>query len=120
MQPGDGLTLDQSYTYCESLARSEAKNFYPAFRVLPAAKRRAMCALYAFLRIADDLSDGPGSSLEKRAALASWRAQFAEALHGDYRHALHPALHHSIQLFKVPEAYLWQVLDGVEMDLSIA
>src|SRR5262249_11171316 len=113
------LTLDQSYLYCESLARSEAKNFYPAFRILPKPKRRAMCALYAFLRIADDLSDGPGTTEEKKTALATWRRQFAQALAGEYQHSLHPALHHTLQLFRVPAEYLWQVLDGVEMDLRV-
>jgi 15-cis-phytoene synthase len=119
MKDANRLTLDRSYAYCESLARSQAKNFYPAFRVLPRAQRRAMCALYAFLRIADDLSDGPGSADEKQAALASWRQQFDRALHGEYRHSLHSALHHTLERFEVPVEYLWQVLDGVEMDLTI-
>jgi 15-cis-phytoene synthase len=112
-------TLERSYAYCECLARSEAKNFYPAFRVLPRPKRRAMCALYAFLRVADDLSDGPGNADEKRAGLASWRQQFDRALHGEYSHSLHPALHHALRQFDVPVESLWQVLDGVEMDLTI-
>src|SRR5207245_5393809 len=43
--------LAASYAYCERLARREAANFYPAFRVLPRPQRRAMCALYAFLRV---------------------------------------------------------------------
>jgi phytoene synthase len=120
MQQPNGDRLSCSYAYCERLARAQAKNFYPAFRVLPGPKRRAMCALYAFLRIADDLSDAPLSIDQKRAAVESWRREFGQALQGEYRHELHPALHHAIQVFGVPAEYLWQVLDGVEMDLDIA
>ena len=52
-------TLAASYLYCERLARKQAGNFYHAFRILPNPQRRAMCALYAFLRVTDDLTDGP-------------------------------------------------------------
>ena len=57
-------TLEQSYRYCEGVARREAGNFYHAFQVLPRAQRRAMCALYAFLRLTDDLADEPGETPE--------------------------------------------------------
>jgi phytoene synthase len=77
-----------------------------------------MCALYAFLRVADDLSDGPGSQEERRAALASWRAGLSLALGGSYRHALHAALHHTVAVFRIPRAYLEAVLEGVAMDLE--
>ena len=51
-------SLSASYAWCERLARRQAGNFYHAFRLLPAAQRRAMCALYAFMRVSDDLTDG--------------------------------------------------------------
>src|SRR5262249_35468129 len=92
---GTPLPLDSSYAYCERLARTEARHFYPAFRFLPARKRRAMCALYAFLRITDDLSDDLGSISDKQLHLASWRDQFARSLAGEHQHALYPALHHA-------------------------
>jgi phytoene synthase len=76
-----------------------------------------MCALYAFLRVADDLTDGPGSSAEKQASLATYRRQFDRALAGDYSHSLHEALHHTVQAYGIPRVYLEAVLDGVEMDL---
>src|SRR5271155_5570469 len=49
--------LQASYEFCGTLARHEARNFYYAFLLLPAAQRRSMCALYAFLRHTDDLAD---------------------------------------------------------------
>ena len=112
--------LAPSYRYCEELARREAGNFYHAFRVLPAPQRRAMCALYAFMRMADDLTDGPGPVAEKQAALSHWRRQFDRALQSDYEQPLHPALHHTVQAYAIPREYFDAVLDGVEMDLSRA
>src|SRR5438876_6638362 len=106
-----------SFAYCERLARRQAANFYPAFRVLPGPQRRAMCALYAFLRVADDLSDGPGTLAEKQDRLSTWRADFARALTGDYSHPLHAAFHHAVRIHGIPCSYISAVLDGVEMDL---
>ena len=110
--------LAHSYTYCDRLARREAGNFYTGFRVLPRPQRLATCALYAFLRIADDLSDEPGEFAHKRASLARWRAGLDGALSGAYTHRLHPALHHAVRTYGIPRAYLDAALDGVEMDLG--
>lgn len=110
--------LDESYRYCDLLARREARNFYPAFRLLPGDQRRAMCALYAFMRIADDLSDEVGAVEEKRRRLADWRQSMRQALTGAYAHPAHPALHHAVTTFAIPAAYLEAVIDGVEMDLT--
>jgi phytoene synthase len=109
--------LAASYAYCERLARREAANFYPAFRVLPGPQRRAMCALYAFLRVADDLTDGSGTAVEKHARLSTWRDDFARALAGDYSHPLHAAFHHTVRVHGIPCSSVSAVLDGVEMDL---
>ncbi len=110
-------TVARSHAYCERLARREAGNFYHAFRILPGPQRRAMCALYAFLRVSDDLTDGPELPDDKQAALAGWRGQFDRALTGDYSHPLHAAFHHTVQVYRIPRAYLDAVLEGVEMDL---
>src|SRR3954447_1029913 len=109
-----------SYAYCERVARRAAGNFYHAFRILPAEQRRAMCALYAFMRVADDLADGPGEPDSKRRPLEAWRRQLGDALAGAYRHPLHPALHRTVQRYGIPRAYLDAVLDGVGMDLDTA
>jgi phytoene synthase len=113
-------TRQWSYAWCERLARREAGNFYHAFRILPADQRRATCALYAFLRIADDLGDGDGAVDVKEAALASWRQSLHGCLEGDYRHPLHPALHDAIGRYGVPVRHLEEVLDGVGMDLTVS
>jgi phytoene synthase len=109
--------LKESYAWCERVARRQAGNFYHAFRLLPTAQRRAMCALYAFMRVADDLTDGPEAAAEKSLALAEWRRQLDAALAGAYSHRLHPAFHHTIEQYGIPRRYLDDVLDGVGMDL---
>jgi phytoene synthase len=112
------VSLADSYAYCERLARREAGNFYHAFRILPAQQRRSMCAVYAFLRIADDLSDGPDEVAVKRRLLADWRRQFVDALHGAPSHPIHPALDDAVRKHAIPSGHLHAVLDGVEMDLE--
>ena len=53
------VTLEESYRYCRGVARSRAKNFYYSFLLLDKPQRDAMCAIYAFMRYCDDLSDEP-------------------------------------------------------------
>src|SRR5271168_1730965 len=98
-------SLARSHAYCDKLARREAGNFYPAFRLLPAPQRRAMCALYAFLRIADDIGDGPGNSGEKAEQLDAWQNALEQAMIGVDSHPLHPALRHAITKYGIPLEY---------------
>jgi len=114
------ISLADSYRYCEQVARREAGNFYHAFRVLPRAQRLAMCALYAFLRLTDDIGDSHDPETQKRDQLSDWRRQFEQALTGDYTHSLHAAFHNTICTFGIPARYLHDVIDGVEMDLNIS
>ena len=104
--PRQQWTRRWSYAWCERLARREAANFYHAFRLLPAEQRRALCALYAFLRLTDDLADEPGETPAKRTALADWRSSLTAALAGEYRHPVFRALHHTVTRFGIPRAYL--------------
>jgi phytoene synthase len=64
-----------AYRVCEHIARREARNFYYAFRALPRPKRNAICAVYAFMRHADDLADDESlPHEERRLALNAWLA----------------------------------------------
>jgi phytoene synthase len=111
-------SLAESYEYCEQLARREAGNFYHAFRLLPRPQRSAMSALYAFMRVTDDVTDGPGEPAAKRTALKSWAQELDLALSGMYTHPLHAAFHHTVHAFCIPRPYLDAVLEGVGMDLE--
>ena len=70
----------ESYAYCQALAKRTAGNFYFTFLTLRRERFRAMCALYGFMRVCDDLSNAPGMNAdEKAAALREWRRQLGRA-----------------------------------------
>jgi phytoene synthase len=116
--PKSEFRLSRSYAYCERLARRQAANFYPAFRILPRRQRRSMCALYAFLRIADDLADADGPVETRRIALDDYRRDLDRALEARYAHPMHVALHRTVDTHGIPREYLDAVLDGVTQDLD--
>ena len=65
--------LTVAYSVCRGITRSAAKNFYYAFLVLPKSKRRALCAVYAYMRRCDDIVDDPTLSLQdRRQKLVDW------------------------------------------------
>jgi phytoene synthase len=69
--------LQAAFARCREIARAEAKNFYFAFLALPRTKSDAMCAMYAFMRRADDIADDELMPVAKRRELmARWLAAF--------------------------------------------
>jgi phytoene synthase len=75
--------LHMAYSVCRGIARSQAKNFYYGFLVLPKRKRQALCAVYAFMRRCDDISDDPSlSAPERRQKLDAWVDAFHAAQAG--------------------------------------
>jgi phytoene synthase len=108
--------LEDSYAHCRRVARTRARNFYYAFVLLSREQRDAMCAVYAFMRYCDDLSDEPGAN---RAAIEQWRKAFDEALEDRYdAHLVLPALHDTVTRYQVPPRYLYEMIDGVASDLE--
>jgi len=78
------VSLAESYAYCKALAKRTAGNFYYSFLTLSRERFRAMCGLYGFMRVCDDLGDATGIDVETKAAnLRSWREGLARALDGD-------------------------------------
>lgn len=117
----DAAALTASYAHCRGIARRAARNFYYGFRLLPPAKRDALCALYAFMRRADDISDEPGRVETKRAGLAAWRAELDCALTGQPPgDPLWPALADAVSRYSIPPRYLHDLLSGTEMDLTVS
>ena len=107
---------DRSYQYCRRIARRRAKNFYYSFVLLSRPQRNAMCAIYAFMRYCDDLSDEPGAT---RAAIDRWRTDMEEALEGRFSgHPVWPAFYHTVRRFGIPHQYFREMIDGVLSDLE--
>ncbi|NWG12879.1 MAG: phytoene/squalene synthase family protein [Acidobacteria bacterium] len=112
--------MERSYRQLEQIARVRARNFYYAFVLLPADRRRALCAVYAFMRHCDDISDSDSSDDEKREKLQCWRRQLEGALRGECQsHPMFPAFFDSVTRFAIPGSYFHWILDGVEMDLAV-
>ncbi len=105
--------LKTAYDHCKRVTRAEAKNFYYAFRTLPAKKRRAIYAAYAFCRLCDDIADGDLPLDEKRRLLEDARGRLGSDTHPVFR-----ALRDTIDSFDIPVRYFHEVIDGVEMDLT--
>ncbi len=77
-----------------------------------------MCALYAFSRQTDDLADSDNSAQQRCTALELWRQHLLSAFDGDCLDPLLPALVDTIRRYNVPRQYLFDIIDGVEMDLG--
>jgi 15-cis-phytoene synthase len=111
------MTIQESYDYCRRVARTRAKNFYYSFVLLRNEQRDAMCAIYAFMRYCDDLSDEPGTATP--AAMQQWRADLDAALDGRFKdHPVWPAFHHTVVRYRIPHAYFHDMIDGVSSDLE--
>lgn len=109
-----------SYAHCRKVARSAARNFYYGFLLLPAAKRDALCALYAFMRYVDDISDEPGALEAKQRGLRELRAEMDRRLSSSAQgDSFWPAFCHTVATYKIPLRYLHDLISGAEMDLSI-
>jgi 15-cis-phytoene synthase len=112
--------LSDAYRTCRQIARREAKNFYYAFLALPEPKRDAICAVYAFMRHADDLSDDESRSREQRRAdLDAWLKSWHTAAAG--QPASDPvflALSDARRRFNIPLDLLDHLVHGTAMDLD--
>jgi squalene synthase HpnC len=115
-----GESVPASYAECNRIARAARSNFYLAFFGLRKDKRNALCALYAFMRLVDNVSDEPGDIESKRRALARWRAMLDEAATGRTEgHPILPALADTISRFQIPSRYFHDLILGAEMDLTV-
>ena len=114
------MDLERSYRLCQRITRHEAKNFYYAFITLPREKRRAIYAVYAFCREADDIADADSSIEEKKTQLDELRIRLERACVGDPQGGTDIALSDAITRFAIDRQDLAHVIDGVEMDLVIS
>ena len=112
------VTLSDAYEECRRITRCEAKNFFYAFLTLPAAKRRAIYAAYAFCRHCDDAVDEVATPEAKQAALLNLAARLDQAYAGRPQGPVFTALAHTAQTYDIPQSYFQDVIRGVEMDLE--
>ena len=99
------------------VARS-GTSFLWGMRVLPAERRHAMYAIYAFCREVDDVADEPGETTAKKRGLAAWREEIARLYAGEPQWLTTRALLQPVRRFDLPREEFLAVIDGVEVDAA--
>jgi len=114
--------LIMAYSVCKGITRAAAKNFYYAFLVLPRRKREALCAVYAFMRRCDDITDDPKvSPAERRQQLDTWLDALHRAQQGDPTDdAILLALTDAQRRYTIPAGLLDELAHGTAMDVKEA
>ncbi|HZZ56188.1 MAG TPA: phytoene/squalene synthase family protein [Opitutaceae bacterium] len=122
--------LERAYAECRAIAKREAKNFYYAFLALPPARRNAICAVYAFMRRADDIADDESLPREERrrrleAFVGEWKKVDAASpslpgaeMRREPGARVYLALRDATRRFNIPDELLDQLVAGVAMDLD--
>jgi len=115
-------TTERAYAACRAIARREAKNFYYAFVALPAPRRNAICAIYAFMRQADDLADDETLPRdERRRQLDAWLTEWHAVCRGaDTSDPVFIAVQDAIARYRIPLNLLDELVAGTAMDLDHA
>jgi phytoene synthase len=115
------MSLQHAYAACREIARREAKNFYYAFLALPRHKSDAMCAVYAFMRRADDIADDESLPMEaRRHEMQRWMDAWHCAQQGGATDdPVFIALRDAQRRFGIRNALLDQLVQGTAMDLSL-
>ncbi|MEQ4204178.1 squalene/phytoene synthase family protein [Actinopolymorpha sp. B9G3] len=122
-KPASTPTVVRAYAVCEAITRQEARNFSYGIRLLPAAKRRALSAVYAMARRIDDIGDGDLPDEDKLRGLATVRAQvrqigaYERLAHGRADDPVLTALADAAGRFPIPVAAFDELVDGCEADV---
>ncbi|MCM2326964.1 MAG: presqualene diphosphate synthase HpnD [Lysobacter sp.] len=109
------MTPDQ---YCQQKAAASGSSFYYSFLFLPAEKRRAITAFYAFCREVDDVADEASDAGVARTKLAWWRTEVADLMAGHPTHPVTRALAPFVAPMGIDAGRLNEIIDGMEMDLA--
>jgi phytoene synthase len=118
--PSAHFSVEESYAFCADLARSHYENFPVASLLLPTTKRRHVCAIYAFARVADDFADEPGRTpAERLHLLAEWEDQLRRSYLGDAEHPVFIALAETVREFALPIDLFLALLAAFEQDVSV-
>lgn len=123
-------SLEKSRVYCRDLTRHAARNFHYGLKLLPQAKREAMYALYAYMRLVDDIADGDGPSPQgsparRNADLDQWEAQTHQAFAAAFGlseaprgHILWPAFIDLVRTYRIPAKVFQDMIAGQRQDLE--
>ncbi len=106
------------HDYCQDKAARSGSSFYYSFMFLPAERRQAITALYAFCREVDDVVDECHDLSLAQTKLEWWRQELGRVYGGTPTHPVGHALKDVIKGFRLPQEQLLEIIDGMAMDLS--
>lgn len=109
--------LAAAYAHCARIVRRSGSSFSAAFWMLPPARRRALAAVYAFCRLADDMADDLEVREDRTLLIARWREELDAAYLGKSEHPVGIALGDAVHRYRLPQEVFIDLLRGVESDL---
>ncbi len=112
------VPVDAAYRHCREVTRASATSFYHGMRLLPASRRSAMYAVYAFARRIDDIADGSLARAEKLAALERARMGVAALDAPPDTDPILVALSDASRRYKLPRGALVELIEGARMDVE--
>jgi phytoene synthase len=104
--------------YVQEKAVASGSSFYYAFLFLPAPRRAAITAFYAFCREIDDVVDDITDTGVAATKLAWWQSEVAKAFAGQPSHPVMKALMPHTAAYGIEQAHLLAVIQGCQMDLE--
>jgi len=112
------LTVSEAYDHCRAITHKHGGNFSVGFRFLPAVKRRAVYAAYAFCRVADDIADEGSDDIDRRlASLDEWQRELDAAYEQRPTQPITIALADALQHFAIPKSAFIALIDGCRQDM---
>ena len=119
LEPLDSDRLEECYRVCREIVRFHSKTFYLSSLFLEPLKRRAVWAVYAFCRTADDIVDQESPAPAKLAAIDAWEGGLLDAYEGRASDPIFVAFADAAQRFGIPAEPALDLLRGARMDVSV-
>jgi squalene synthase HpnC len=112
-------TVPQAFRYCEQLTYDHYENFPVASLFIPKEKRRYVCAIYSFARIADDFADEAGlTPAERIESLNEWEEQLVDCYRGHVQHPVFVAVRETVDRFDIPIELFQNLLHAFRTDVT--
>jgi squalene synthase HpnC len=111
--------VERAYEYCETFVRAHHEIYPVASRLVPAAIRPHLMAVYAFARSADDFADEPEYEGRRIEALDLWESELHRAAHGEATHPIFIALGDTIEKRELPVPPFEDLLSAFRMDMDV-
>lgn len=115
----DSLELKKAYAYCEAIIKEHSKSFYYAFSRLPKAEAKAVYAIYAFCRSADDSVDEVSSTRQQIQNIDRLEAALRRFEEGEEtNHPIWLALRDVFDRYEMDIQPFYDQITGQKMDIE--